>query len=148
MPGTFTYNVSRNPVTLTGGISGSPADFASLVTADRANAATLLAAWCPNNNTKALSYQGRPVEKLARLISFVVANKTAETDYIYITGMDWLGNAQTEGINVSALTQAQLIALMVKALKFPVKRKLSRGRLTDFKQRPVGKLEGDFNEKV
>ena len=103
MPGTFTYAVATNIVTVTGGTSGSPADFASFVAADRAGAGTsLLAAWSPTSNTKALTYQVRPVELLALLISFVVAGKTAETDYIFITGTDAWGAAQTESIDVSA----------------------------------------------
>ena len=103
MPGTFAYTAATNTVLLTGGTEVSPADFASFVAADRAGVGTpLLAAWTPINNTKALTYQVRPVELLALLISFVVAGKTAETDYIFITGTDWLGNAQTETINVSA----------------------------------------------
>jgi hypothetical protein len=103
MPGTFAYTVDTNTVTQTGGTSGSPADFASFVTADRAGTGTsLLAAWAPNSNTKALTYQVRPVELLALLISFVVAGKTAETDYIFITGTDAWGAAQTESIDVSA----------------------------------------------
>jgi hypothetical protein len=103
MPGTFAYAPATNTVTVTGGTSGSPADFASFVAADRAGAGTsLLAAWSPNSNTKALTYQVRPVELLALLISFVVAGKTAETDYIFITGTDAWGAAQTESINVSA----------------------------------------------
>jgi hypothetical protein len=103
MPGTFSYAPATNVVTVTGGTAGAPADFASFVAADRAGAGTsLLAAWSPNSNTKALTYPVRPVELLALLISFVVASKTAETDYIFITGTDWLGNAQTESIDVSA----------------------------------------------
>jgi hypothetical protein len=103
MPGTFVYAAATNTVTVTGGTSGSPADFASFVAADRAGTGTsLLAAWSPNSNTKALTYQVRPVELLALLISFAVASKTAEADYIFITGTDWLGAAQTESINVSA----------------------------------------------
>ena len=71
--------------------------------ADRAGAGTsLLAAWSPNSNTKALAYQVRPVELLALVISFVVTGKTAETDYIFITGTDAWGAAQTESIDVSA----------------------------------------------
>jgi hypothetical protein len=103
MPGTFSYAAATNTVTVTGGTSGSPADFASFVAADRGGAGTLLlAAWSPNSNTKALTYQVRPVELLALLITFTVAGKTAETDYILITGTDAWGNAQTEPINVSA----------------------------------------------
>lgn len=103
MPGTFAYATATNIVTVTGGASGSPADFASFVAADRAGAGTsLLAAWTPNSNTKALTYQVRPVELLALLISFVVAGKTAEPDYLFITGTDAWGAAQTEAIDVSA----------------------------------------------
>jgi hypothetical protein len=103
MPGTFILDFPNNRVIITGGTSGSPADFASFVAADRAGAGTsLLAAWSPNSNTKALTNQVRPVELLALLISFVVAGKTAETDYIFITGTDAWGAAQTEAINVSA----------------------------------------------
>ena len=97
------YAPATNIVTVTGGASGSPADFASFVAADRAGAGTsLLAAWSPNSNTKALTYQVRPVELLALLISLVVAGKTAETDYIFITGTDAWGAAQTEAMDVSA----------------------------------------------
>jgi hypothetical protein len=103
MPGTFAYTPATNTVTVTGGTSGSPADFASFVTADRAGAGTsLLAAWGPNSNTKALTYQVRAVELLALLITFVVAGKTAETDYIFITGTDAWGASQTEALNVTA----------------------------------------------
>lgn len=102
MPGTFTYTKPTNIVVVTGGTSGSPADFASFVATDRAGSVTLLAAWTPNSNTKTLTYQITPVELLALLISFVVASKTTETDYIFITGTDAWGNAQTESINVSA----------------------------------------------
>ncbi len=103
MPGTFTYVAATNIVTVTGGTSGSPADFASFVAADRAGAGTsLLAAWSPTSNTKALTYQLRPVELLALLISFVVDGKTTEPDYIFITGTDAWGVAQTESIDIGA----------------------------------------------
>lgn len=98
----FSYTKSTNIVVVTEGTSGTPATFADFVTADRAGSVTLLAAWSPNSNTKALTYQITPVEKLALLISFVVAGKTAEADYIFITGTDAWDNAQTESINVSA----------------------------------------------
>ncbi len=102
MPGTFAYDAGTNTVTVTGGTSGSPADLASFVAADRAGAGTsLLAAHAPAN-TLALTYQVRPVELLALLISFVVAGKTAETDYIFVTGTDAWGAAQTESLDVGA----------------------------------------------
>ena len=102
MPGTFTYTRSTNTLVVTGGTSGSPADFASMLTADRAGSVTLLAAWTPISNTKALTYQVAPAEVLALLISFVIASKTTETDYIFITGTDAWSAAQTESIDVSA----------------------------------------------
>lgn len=98
----FTYTKSTNRAVVTGGTSGTPATFADFVTADRAGSVTLLAAWTPNSNTKALTYQITPVEKLALLISFVVASKTAEADYIFITGTDAWDAAQTEAIDVTA----------------------------------------------
>lgn len=103
MPGTFAYTVATNIVVVTGGTSGSPADFASFVAADRAGTGTvLLAAWSPNSNTKTLTYQVRPVELLALIIDFVVAAKTAEADYIFITGTDAWDAVQTESIDVTA----------------------------------------------
>jgi hypothetical protein len=103
MPGTFAYTASASEpkVTITDGTSGSPATFPSFKTWDRATAATLKAASAPSA-TFTLTYQIRPVEQLALLISFVVASKTTSTDYIFITGTDAWGNAQTESINVSA----------------------------------------------
>jgi hypothetical protein len=98
----WAYTKSTNTAVVTGGTSGTPATFATFVTADRAGSVTLLAAWAPNSNTKALTYQITPVELLALLISFVVASKTTETDYIFVTGTDAWGAAQTEAINVSA----------------------------------------------
>ncbi|MFA5112085.1 MAG: hypothetical protein WC443_11805 [Desulfobaccales bacterium] len=103
MPGTFAHSAATNTVTVTGGTGALPADFTSFVAADRAGVGTsLLAAWAPTSNTKALTYQVRPVELLALLITFTVAGKTEETDYIYITGTDAWGTAQTESLDVSA----------------------------------------------
>ena len=97
----FAYNVATNTVTVTGGTSGSPANLASFVTADRAGTGTsLLTAHAPAS-TLTLTHQVRPVELLALLISFVVAGKTAETDYIFVTGTDAWGNVQTESLDVS-----------------------------------------------
>jgi hypothetical protein len=98
----WTYTKSTNTAVVTGGTSGTPATFAIFVTADRAGSVTLLAAWAPNNNTKALTYQITPVELRALLISFTVASKTAEADFIFITGTDAWGAAQTESIDVTA----------------------------------------------
>ncbi|GAG31412.1 unnamed protein product, partial [marine sediment metagenome] len=62
----------------------------------------LLDAGTPANDL-ALEYPIRPVEDLALLVKCVVAGtKTADEDYIFITGKDWRGAAQTESIDVSA----------------------------------------------
>jgi hypothetical protein len=108
MAGTWTCSededfgsLGNNKVIVTGGTSGSPAGFSDFVTADRAGEAVLMAA---TNGAKGmtLTYQIRGVEDLALLISFIVASKTADTDYVFITGTDFAGNAQTESIDVSA----------------------------------------------
>lgn len=98
----FTYTKSTNIAVVTGGTSGTPALFSDFVTADRAGSVTLLAATAGLSPTLALTYQITPVEKLALLISFVVASKTTQTDYIFITGTDAWDAAQTESIDVSA----------------------------------------------
>lgn len=89
-------------VRVTGGTSGTPADFPSFVTADRAGEAVLLAATsCTTNMT--LTYQIRPVEDLALQISFILSGTSAGAgDTLDITGTDWAGNAQgPETIDVS-----------------------------------------------
>jgi hypothetical protein len=49
-----------------------------------------------------LTYAVRPVELRAIVVKFIVAAKTAEADYLYITGTDAWDVAQTESIDVSA----------------------------------------------
>lgn len=104
----WSYTKSTNVALVTGGTSGTPANFTgatsdNAVVADRAGSVDLLAAWSPNSNTKALTYQITPADLRALLISFVVAGKTAlQTDYIFITGTDAWDVAQTESINVTA----------------------------------------------
>ena len=98
----FTYTEATNIAVVTGGTSGTPAVFADFVTADRAGTATLLVATAGLSPTLALTYQIRPVEDMALLITFTVAAKTTEADYIFITGTDWRDAAQTESIDVSA----------------------------------------------
>ena len=90
-------------ITITGYTEGSPCNFDDIVAADRAGTGTkLLDAGTPANNLT-LTYQVRPVELRAlNNIKFIVANKTAETDYIYLTGTDAWDAAQTESIDVSA----------------------------------------------
>jgi len=96
----ITYDSSENRVTITGYTEGSPCNFDDIVTADRAGTGTkLLDSGSPANNLT-LTYQIRPVELQALdNIKFIVANKTAETDYIYLTDTDAWDAAQTESID-------------------------------------------------
>ena len=97
----FAYTEATNIVVVTGGTSGTPATFADFVTADRAGTAELKAATnCAKDMT--LTYAIRPVEFRALQISFVIAAKTAETDYLWITGTDAWGTALYECIDISA----------------------------------------------
>lgn len=98
----ITYNAGTNLITVDAYSAETPATFADIVTADRAGSYELLAAWNPNNSTKALTNQIKPVEFRGLLIDFVVANKTAHADYIFITGTDAWSNALTESLDVSA----------------------------------------------
>ena len=108
MAGTWTCSeqghfgsLGDNKVIVTGGIEAAPATFADFVTEDRAGTATLLAATnCAKDMT--LTYQIRPVELRALQISFVIASKTAQTDYIWATGTDAWGTALSEAIDISA----------------------------------------------
>ncbi len=109
MAGTWTCSededfgsLGDNKVIVINGTSSVPATFADFVTADRAGEAVLLAATAGLSPTLALTYAIRPVEDLALLISFIVASKTAEADFIFITGTDFAGNAQTESLDVTA----------------------------------------------
>jgi len=97
----FAYTEATNTVVVTGGTSGTPATFADFVTADRAGTAELKAATnCAKDMT--LTYQIRPVEDRALKISFIIASKTAHTDYLYITGTDAWDTALYECIDISA----------------------------------------------
>lgn len=98
----ITYNAGTNLITVDAYSAETPATFDDIVTADRAGTYELLAVWNPNNSTKVLDNQIKPVELRGLLIDFVVANKSADADYIFITGTDSWGNALTESLNVSA----------------------------------------------
>lgn len=97
----ITYNPSTNRIQVTGGTESSPADFQDIVTFDRNGQLELLAA-TPGANNLTLTRQIRPVELRALRIDFIVADKTAEGDYIHITGTDAWGNVLQETIDVSA----------------------------------------------
>ena len=95
-------SIGDNTVRVTGGTSGTPATFDDFVTADRAGTGTtILDAGSPASDL-ALDTPVRPVEDLAIIVKCIVANKTAEADFIFITGKDWRGAAQTESIDVTA----------------------------------------------
>ena len=102
---TFTYDESTNTVVQTEGTSGTPATFANFVTADRAGTEELTPEDTPDACTTnmTLTYQIRPVEKLALQITFTLAGTSAGAgDTLDVTGTDWDGNAQgPESIDVS-----------------------------------------------
>jgi len=102
MPGTFAYTKATNIIVVTDGTSGAPATFNDMYTADLAGTVTLLAAWAPISSTKALTYQLTPAGAKGLKIDFTVASKTAEADYIFITGTNIDGGAQTESLDVTA----------------------------------------------
>jgi hypothetical protein len=101
MPGIFAYSASTNTVTVTGGTSIAPADFASLVAADRAETLTLKAAVAPALGLT-LGTPIRPCEKLALPITFVLTGTNAGLgDTLGLTGTDAWGTAQSESISVA-----------------------------------------------
>ena len=110
MAGTWTSSededfgsLGDNKVIVTGGTSGTPADFAAFVTADRAGTnINLLTATAGLSPTLALNRAVRPVDLKAIILKFVVASKTTQTDWIYTTGTDLAGNTINESIDVSA----------------------------------------------
>ncbi len=89
-------------VIVTAGTSGTPAAFSDFVTADRAGEGVLLAATAGLSPTLALDRAVRPVEILAIVVSLIVASKTAEADFVFVTGTDFDGVAQTESVDVTA----------------------------------------------
>lgn len=100
MPADFIYDGSK--IVTANGTSGTPKTFANMHDADMAGTLELLAAWNPNNNTKVLGTQVQPAESKGLLVDFVVANKTADADFIFITGTNIDGGAQTESLDVTA----------------------------------------------
>lgn len=107
--GTFSYTESTNTIQVTDGTSGAPATFNDMYTADQAGTGTLLLDdGNPNeggagaNNPLTLTYAVRPTHDKAIQVKCVVAAKTAEADFVFITGTDWRGAAQTESIDVTA----------------------------------------------
>ena len=103
MPGTFTYTVATNTVVVTAGTSGSPADFASFVTADRAGTGTSLKAATAASKTLTLTYAVRPVELRAIVVKLIVASKTRGP--IATVSLGAGGSGYTAG-DVLTITQA------------------------------------------
>lgn len=99
---TYSYSRSSNLATLDGGTAGGPGTFELMYDKDLVGYVDLLAAWSPSINTKALTYQVQPADSLALQIDFVVASKTTEADYVFVTGTDAVGSALTESVDVSA----------------------------------------------
>ena len=102
MAGTFSYTESTNIIVVTGGTSGAPATFNDMYTADQAGTGTVLLAAIAGSATNTLTYAIRPTHDKALVVKCIVAGKTTEADYIFITGTDAWGTAQTESIDVSA----------------------------------------------
>ena len=102
MPGVFSYTASTNIVVVTGGTSGSPADFASFVAADRAGTLTLLNAGVidASPDTFSLTTAIRPVEKkVIKITISTSADRAGAT--ANIAGTDGDGDAISEGIDIA-----------------------------------------------
>jgi hypothetical protein len=108
MPGTFTYNAATNTVTVTGGTSGSPADFASFLAADRAGSLVLLDAGVidADPDTFSLTTQPRPCEKRVLKLKIIASADRAGAT-LDIAGTDGDGDAISEtGIDISGAATA------------------------------------------
>jgi len=102
MPGTFAYTVATNKIVVTDGTSGAPATFNDMYTADQAGTGTILNVAENGAAAVTLDYQIRPTHSKALIIKCIVTLKTAEADYIFITGTDAWDAAQTESLDVTA----------------------------------------------
>jgi len=102
MPGTFGYTQATNIVVVTGGTSGSPADFASFVAADRAGTLTLLNAGVidASPDTFSLTTAIRPVEK--RVIKITISTSVDRVGATAnVAGTDGDGDAISEGLDIA-----------------------------------------------
>jgi len=100
--GTFAYTVATNKIVVTDGTSGAPATFNDMYTADQAGTGTVLNVAENGAANVTLDYQIRPTHSKALIIKCIVAAKTAEADFIFITGTDAWDTAQTESLDVTA----------------------------------------------
>ena len=102
MPGTFTYTVATNKIVVTDGTSVAPATFNDMYLADQAGTGTVLNVAENGAAAVTLDYQIRPTHSKALKVKCIVAAKTAEADYIFISGTDAWDAAQTEALDVTA----------------------------------------------
>lgn len=100
MVGAFTYDVTNNIITVTGGTAGSPVGFIDFWNADKAGTRTLLAT-TPGGSGMSLTTPVKPTDKLALKLTFVVSAFSVG-GVIAINGLDAWGNAISENITVNA----------------------------------------------
>jgi len=102
MPGSFAYTEATNKIVVTTGTEGAPATFNDMYLADQAGTGTVLNVAENGGAAVKLDYQIRPTHDKALKVKCIVASKTAEADFIFITGTDAWGAAQTESLDVTA----------------------------------------------
>jgi hypothetical protein len=100
--GTFTFTVSTNKMVITQGTSGAFVTNHDAYVADQAGTGTILNVAENGAAAVTLDYQIRPTHSKALIIKCIVTLKTAEADYIFITGTDAWDAAQTESLDVTA----------------------------------------------
>lgn len=116
MAGAFVYDFANRKITVTGGTSGAPADFAALIAADRAGTLSLLPAIAPALGLT-LTTQIRPCEKRALPLSITLAGTNAGAgDSVILSGTDAWGQVQTESIDVSGGNGAYISAKRFQAI--------------------------------
>jgi hypothetical protein len=100
MVGAFTYDVTNNSITVTGGTAGSPVGFTDFWNADKSGTRVLLAT-TPCGAGMSLTTPVKPTDRLALKLTFVVSALSV-AGVISINGLDAWGNAITENIIVNA----------------------------------------------
>lgn len=101
-PGVFLYSVSLNKIVVTTSTVNDPVTFHSMYVADQAGVGTVLLVAESGAADNTLTYPIRPTHDKALKVKCIVAGKSAEADYIFITGTDAWGAVQTEALNVTA----------------------------------------------
>lgn len=102
MPGTFAYDEATNTIDVTDGTEGAEATYHDMYLADQAGTGTILNVAENGAANVTLDYAIRPTHDKALKVKCIVAAKTAEADFIFITGTDAWGAAQTEALDVTA----------------------------------------------